>query len=113
MFRRPPRSTRTDTLFPYTTLFRSECEVFLIGKLVPNAKAILQETFPAAEVVEWTPEDLRLKGSALRVAKELERCFGEGGLGEIAKAALRAGLGLQPTAALAKVLRRELGRADD
>src|SRR3546814_21028064 len=24
MFRRPPRSTRTDTLFPYTTLFRSE-----------------------------------------------------------------------------------------
>src|SRR3546814_1602803 len=26
MIRRPPRSTRTDTLFPYTTLFRSECE---------------------------------------------------------------------------------------
>src|SRR3546814_12225576 len=25
MIRRPPRSTRTDTLFPYTTLFRS-CE---------------------------------------------------------------------------------------
>src|SRR3546814_11627457 len=24
MFRRPPRSTRTDTLFPYTTLFRSD-----------------------------------------------------------------------------------------
>src|SRR3546814_13257457 len=28
MLRRPPRSTRTDTLFPYTTLFRS-----LIGDL--------------------------------------------------------------------------------
>src|SRR3546814_2413129 len=32
MIRRPPRSTRTDTLFPYTTLFRSssanQCEVF-------------------------------------------------------------------------------------
>src|SRR3546814_10079947 len=29
MIRRPPRSTRTDTLFPYTTLFRSarRCEV--------------------------------------------------------------------------------------
>src|SRR3546814_20628688 len=26
MIRRPPRSTRTDTLFPYTTLFRSEEE---------------------------------------------------------------------------------------
>src|SRR3546814_1349225 len=25
MIRRPPRSTRTDTLFPYTTLFRSAC----------------------------------------------------------------------------------------
>src|SRR3546814_433004 len=27
MIRRPPRSTRTDTLFPYTTLFRSDAEV--------------------------------------------------------------------------------------
>src|SRR3546814_17976222 len=27
MIRRPPRSTRTDTLFPYTTLFRSPVEV--------------------------------------------------------------------------------------
>src|SRR3546814_14011284 len=27
MIRRPPRSTRTDTLFPYTTLFRSETAV--------------------------------------------------------------------------------------
>src|SRR3546814_2870158 len=26
MIRRPPRSTRTDTLFPYTTLFRSYAE---------------------------------------------------------------------------------------
>src|SRR3546814_7306868 len=27
MIRRPPRSTRTDTLFPYTTLFRSEFDL--------------------------------------------------------------------------------------
>src|SRR3546814_12063321 len=27
MIRRPPRSTRTDTLFPYTTLFRSKTPV--------------------------------------------------------------------------------------
>src|SRR3546814_7550282 len=26
MIRRPPRSTRTDTLFPYTTLFRSKAD---------------------------------------------------------------------------------------
>src|SRR3546814_54489 len=28
MIRRPPRSTRTDTLFPYTTLFRSRSALF-------------------------------------------------------------------------------------
>src|SRR3546814_9204595 len=33
MIRRPPRSTRTDTLFPYTTLFRS---VFRKAGLAPN-----------------------------------------------------------------------------
>src|SRR3546814_17548428 len=27
MIRRPPRSTRTDTLFPYTTLFRSRRDI--------------------------------------------------------------------------------------
>src|SRR3546814_19113666 len=32
MIRRPPRSTRTDTLFPYTTLFRSSTEAAL-GRL--------------------------------------------------------------------------------
>src|SRR3546814_2702821 len=31
MIRRPPRSTRTDTLFPYTTLFRSHPIVYGSG----------------------------------------------------------------------------------
>src|SRR3546814_6764009 len=31
MIRRPPRSTRTDTLFPYTTLFRSTEKLLLFG----------------------------------------------------------------------------------
>src|SRR3546814_5074947 len=31
MIRRPPRSTRTDTLFPYTTLFRSGVGLGLVG----------------------------------------------------------------------------------
>src|SRR3546814_10358037 len=34
MIRRPPRSTRTDTLFPYTTLFRS-------GEVLGNALLLL------------------------------------------------------------------------
>src|SRR3546814_4489216 len=32
MIRRPPRSTRTDTLFPYTTLFRSIQALDLLGR---------------------------------------------------------------------------------
>src|SRR3546814_16803280 len=35
MIRRPPRSTRTDTLFPYTTLFRSACLLPPCAWLVP------------------------------------------------------------------------------
>src|SRR3546814_10484229 len=38
MIRRPPRSTRTDTLFPYTTLFRSAVNGRLvIDRLVRHA----------------------------------------------------------------------------
>src|SRR3546814_3804455 len=36
MLRRPPRSTRTDTLFPYTTLFRSGAKAFHLAPLVNN-----------------------------------------------------------------------------
>src|SRR3546814_13452316 len=37
MIRRPPRSTRTDTLFPYTTLFRSfVLTLMLAGVLLSN-----------------------------------------------------------------------------
>src|SRR3546814_15878797 len=34
MIPRPPRSTRTDTLFPYTTLFRSVSAVYAAGSFV-------------------------------------------------------------------------------
>src|SRR3546814_8225226 len=34
MIPRPPRSTRTDTLFPYTTLFRSRNETMLLLEIV-------------------------------------------------------------------------------
>src|SRR3546814_12583982 len=36
MIRRPPRSTRTDTLFPYTTLFRSSAEEHHFGEDEPR-----------------------------------------------------------------------------
>src|SRR3546814_7882079 len=38
MIRRPPRSTRTDTLFPYTTLFRSLLAHLPIPRLIPRLK---------------------------------------------------------------------------
>src|SRR3546814_2969355 len=42
MIRRPPRSTRTDTLFPYTTLFRSgQVDLFLAALLFLLALALL------------------------------------------------------------------------
>src|SRR3546814_10177753 len=40
MRRRPPRSTRTDTLFPYTTLFRS----WFVQRRVQHAEALLTGT---------------------------------------------------------------------
>src|SRR3546814_4258499 len=47
MIRRPPRSTRTDTLFPYTTLFRSRVERFTkppdrLGTLVVEAELAIR-----------------------------------------------------------------------
>src|SRR3546814_10739189 len=38
MIRRPPRSTRTDTLFPYTTLFRSDLHAKYAETLLPALK---------------------------------------------------------------------------
>src|SRR3546814_5358352 len=48
MIRRPPRSTRTDTLFPYTTLFRSGIRHFPESVLLHAAKRSLRR--PTVEV---------------------------------------------------------------
>src|SRR3546814_16159707 len=56
MIRRPPRSTRTDTLFPYTTLFRSS--------RVPSARCLGRRSWA------WT-----IGGSFLRAPPTREPCF--------------------------------------
>src|SRR3546814_2322076 len=63
MIRRPPRSTRTDTLFPYTTLFRSgETQIALGGGVLvirPPATAASAEA-RLAELLER--QELELAG---------------------------------------------------
>src|SRR3546814_7305704 len=41
MIRRPPRSTRTDTLFPYTTLFRSKPDLVLIRREIEGRRVMV------------------------------------------------------------------------
>src|SRR3546814_18078880 len=50
MIRRPPRSTRTDTLFPYTTLFRS-----LLSHIGVKSSLVQQRLFiePARLLCAW------------------------------------------------------------
>src|SRR3546814_4659022 len=54
MIRRPPRSTRTDTLFPYTTLFRSartaRRNILRQRRLHPVTLAIDGGQFPARRI---------------------------------------------------------------
>src|SRR3546814_565283 len=51
MIRRPPRSTRTDTLFPYTTRFRSFDGSIFGGNLAENVQQVL------GAKLAWTPTD--------------------------------------------------------
>src|SRR3546814_11541676 len=55
MIRRPPRSTRTDTLFPYTTLFRSIIGVSL-NKRFPTASLLVVTVSGAVALgtLAWT-----------------------------------------------------------
>src|SRR3546814_19406425 len=49
MIRRPPRSTRTDTLFPYTTLFRSGDYADLVRPHIPEIGLFSSMQIPFAE----------------------------------------------------------------
>src|SRR3546814_11086413 len=56
MIRRPPRSTRTDTLFPYTTLFRS---LLLMEGIMALERPhyVLEQQYPHLELrcTDWSP----------------------------------------------------------
>src|SRR3546814_963010 len=62
MIRRPPRSTRTDTLFPYTTLFRSIGD---LDHVAAAAVAILdREPRPVARDARVQPQLVALQVEA-------------------------------------------------
>src|SRR3546814_16337648 len=51
MIRRPPRSTRTDTLVPYTTLFRSPCQRQDVARACAEWRQAQFDTVEAVEQV--------------------------------------------------------------
>src|SRR3546814_13277879 len=55
MIRRPPRSTRTDTLFPYTTLFRSTVNIFTDPE--PPVLTVPAASDDGSFTVSWTSSD--------------------------------------------------------
>src|SRR3546814_4243018 len=67
MIRRPPRSTRTVTLFPYTTLFRSGC-IQLHWILVPIAlrNAFLQTPIAVPEFRTVSGDTINSSGGECR-----------------------------------------------
>src|SRR3546814_13121890 len=80
MIRRPPRSTRTDTRFPYTTLFRSPqahgaTQVGSVGALLGHAGCVL----PLGDQADHRVLAGRIElagvgiGPAQHVASELDR----------------------------------------
>src|SRR3546814_14367347 len=96
MIRRPPRSTRTDTLFPYTTLFRSEdivrggyryagyqakTGVAAEGRVtLLGSGAILTEVIKAAQLLaeQGIASDVYSVTSWSELARDGQRCEADG-----------------------------------
>src|SRR3546814_19435341 len=81
MIRRPPRSTRTDTLFPYTTLFRSEIMAERWKQGTPVGQTQSSERFRSGQIVvdpykaseeSRKQQDQYFEAERLRLAQEAE-----------------------------------------
>src|SRR3546814_11165276 len=93
MIRRPPRSTRTDTLFPYTTLFRSldfranathvlKHQVTRLGETVDTRGSLDESSaykWRAVGSVAWRYNNLRIRYKAEYFRSE-ERRVGKDGV---------------------------------
>src|SRR3546814_3941426 len=82
MIRRPPRSTRTDTLFPYTTLFRSVfCWVVPMGIFTIIFSSICSidgiGAVASSRAARWTPEQVRGDGRVWGLRNRTRRVRGD------------------------------------
>src|SRR3546814_16461268 len=92
MIRRPPRSTRTDTLFPYTTLFRSRSGprpmiAFIARRIIQAALVMLAVAFIAFSMFSFVGDPVRnivSKDATLEQIKEVRK-----NLGQIGRASCR------------------------
>src|SRR3546814_11099695 len=85
MIRRPPRSTLTDTLFPYTTLFRSPDKRRNHGRAPHAAAGIDLRAYPAVARHQLEADVVQAHGGAVLLARdhgdlELARQIGEFGM---------------------------------
>src|SRR3546814_19772013 len=67
MIRRPPRSTRTDTLFPYTTLFRS------VGGVIPQAFQDRMNQKRRMKMMKWPEHIKRMHEEEIELALKIDR----------------------------------------
>src|SRR3546814_15404807 len=75
MIRRPPRSTRTDTLFPYTTLFRS-----------PRINSRVRRACPATGA-----------SLSMTTARRMPKGYSKSAMRPVGRCAMAAGVRTKPT----------------
>src|SRR3546814_14728793 len=83
MIRRPPRSTRTDTLFPYTTLFRSSKCSNLAGRSAPYRRARPERPTEPRLTMTILPSQRQLM---LPILDAVQRAGGQASTSEIREA---------------------------
>src|SRR3546814_11099608 len=66
IIRRPPRSTRTDTLFPYTTLFRSFCFTVVVTSCIDAAVSSIEAAWLSVRCARsWLPVEISPEAAAM------------------------------------------------
>src|SRR3546814_1790477 len=106
MIRRPPRSTRTDTLFPYTTLFRSGGRAPASGWI----KELQKRDDGIYGRIEWTAA--ARQALAAGEYRYISPVFNHDKIGGRVRAILRAGLTNTPALELAAVASEQPNHGD-